>query len=151
MNRNRKTVQGPAAHRCTPRARSRVVALLAAALIAVAPALVACSGAPSATTGSGEQASEQQAHISVTQKVGDAERAVEVADGSTVLDVLEASGVPFESSDGSYGAYVTSIDGKAAEGSSGWTYSVNGEEPTVGCGEYKVADGDVVVWEFVSF
>ena len=87
----------------------------------------------------------------MTQKVGDAEKAVEVADGSTVLDVLEASGVPFESSDGSYGAYVTSIDGRAAEGSSGWTYSVNGEEPTVGCGEYKVADGDVVVWEFVSF
>ncbi len=141
---NRKTAQNPTTH-------SRAMALLAAPLIAAAPFLGACSAAPSAATGSGGQAFEQQARISVTQKVGDAEKAVEVADGATVLDVLKASGIPFESSDGSYGAYVTSIDGKAAEGSSGWTYSVNGEEPTVGCGEYKVADGDVVTWEYVSF
>ena len=143
---NRKTTQDLAAHRRTPPLRGRVAALLAAALIAAAPTLGACSAAPSASA-----EGQQQASVSVTQRVGDGEKAVEVPDGSTVLDVLKASGVEFESSDGSYGAYVTSIDGKAAEGNSGWTYSVNGEQPTVGCGAYEVADGDVVTWEYVSF
>ena len=149
---NRKTTQDLAAHRRTPPLRGRVAALLAAALIAAAPTLGACSAAPSAPAEGQQPASGQpQASVSVTQRVGDGEKAVEVPDGSTVLDVLKASGVEFESSDGSYGAYVTSIDGKAAEGNSGWTYSVNGEQPTVGCGEYEVADGDVVTWEYVSF
>ena len=29
---------------------------------------------------------------------------------------------------------------------SGWLYHVNGEEPSVQCGAYKVADGDVIEW-----
>lgn len=31
---------------------------------------------------------------------------------------------------------------------SGWMYSVNGEFANVGCGEYKLAEGDRVVWEY---
>lgn len=31
---------------------------------------------------------------------------------------------------------------------SGWVYHVNGTSPSVGCGEYIVADGDVIVWHY---
>ncbi len=31
---------------------------------------------------------------------------------------------------------------------SGWTYTVNGERPPVGCGAYTLRDGDVVVWAY---
>ena len=29
---------------------------------------------------------------------------------------------------------------------SGWTYTVNGEYPDLGCGQYALADGDTVEW-----
>ena len=31
---------------------------------------------------------------------------------------------------------------------SGWTYLVNGERPSVGCGAYTLHDGDQVVWAY---
>ena len=31
---------------------------------------------------------------------------------------------------------------------SGWMYSVNGKFASVGCGEYELAEGDSVVWEY---
>ena len=29
---------------------------------------------------------------------------------------------------------------------SGWIYHVNDDEPLVGCGEYKLSDGDNIEW-----
>ena len=31
---------------------------------------------------------------------------------------------------------------------SGWTYTVNGKAPAVGCDEYVLSHGDVVVWSY---
>ena len=31
---------------------------------------------------------------------------------------------------------------------SGWMYSVNGESASVGCGSYRLKDGDVIIWEY---
>ena len=31
---------------------------------------------------------------------------------------------------------------------SGWTYTVNGVRPSIGCGACKLHDGDRVVWEY---
>ncbi len=31
---------------------------------------------------------------------------------------------------------------------SGWIFLVNGEQPSVGCGEYRLSDGDVVEWVY---
>lgn len=90
------------------------------------------------------------ATITVTQKVGDASKEVQVPEGATVYEVLTNSGVPYESAEGSYGPYVTSIDGKASEGDGGWRYSVNGEEPTVGCDATSVAAGDTIQWTYVD-
>ena len=33
---------------------------------------------------------------------------------------------------------------------SGWVYEVNGERPSVGAGEYKLKDGDVVEWHYTT-
>ena len=33
---------------------------------------------------------------------------------------------------------------------SGWTYTVNGKSPSIGCDAYAVKDGDVIAWVFVS-
>ncbi|MGM9626294.1 MAG: DUF4430 domain-containing protein [Eubacteriales bacterium] len=29
---------------------------------------------------------------------------------------------------------------------SGWIYKVNGETPSVGCGDYVLSDGDEIAW-----
>ena len=31
---------------------------------------------------------------------------------------------------------------------SGWVYTVNGEQPGVGCSDYAVHDGDTVIWHY---
>ena len=75
---------------------------------------------------------------------------VTVASGASVFDVLKASGVAYEAQSGAFGAYVTSIDGQAAAGSSGWTYQVNGTQPNVACSAYSVASGDTITWTYVT-
>lgn len=72
--------------------------------------------------------------------------------GETVLDVLrrvtEQNGLQLLES----GGYVQSI-GYLIEGccgrSSGWMYTVNGEVPHYGCGQYQLNDSDRVYWQFV--
>lgn len=80
------------------------------------------------------------------------ETAVEVE--GTVLDALneaareygiavEFTGTP---------AYVEGIGGLYAGDAgevSGWTYTVNGEEALVSCGEQTVSEGDAIVWSYV--
>ena len=68
---------------------------------------------------------------------------------ATVYDALEASKIPFEGSK----KYVKSINGlaeKAYGGTSGWTFTVNGDMVMTGCGKYTLSDGDVVVWSYVT-
>lgn len=72
--------------------------------------------------------------------------------GETVLDVLrkvtEQNGLQLLES----GGYVQSI-GYLMEGccgrSSGWMYTVNGEVPRYGCGQYQLNDRDRISWQFV--
>lgn len=90
------------------------------------------------------------ATITVTQTVDGASQQVTVAAGSSVYDVLAASGVSFNASSGAFGAYVTAINGQAAGPNTGWTYSVNGTEPNVGCSSYQVSAGDTIQWSFVT-
>lgn len=48
-------------------------------------------------------------------------------------------------------AYVSGINNlyEYAYGNlSGWIYSVNGEIPSVGCGSYRVEDGDEICWQY---
>lgn len=71
-------------------------------------------------------------------------------EGATVYDALANAGWSAQASWGAFGAYVTSINGVAADAQTGWTYTVNGSMPSVACSSYKLADGDVVVWTFVK-
>lgn len=78
-----------------------------------------------------------------------------VSRGSTVLDALTEAArlyqLQLEYSGGGSMAYVSGIeylyefDGGEL---SGWIYRVNGVAPSVGCGGYTLADGDVIEWEY---
>lgn len=55
--------------------------------------------------------------------------------------------------DSGFGPYFKSfanIGENAVDNMSGWGYKVNGKDATVGCGEYKLQDGDTVEWYYFS-
>ena len=112
------------------------------------------SGGAAGSAGSGGSAGSSQpgdaATVTVTQTVDGASQQVTVAAGSSVYDVLAASGIPFSASGGAFGAYVTAINGRAAGPNTGWTYTVNGAQPNMSCSSYEVSIGDAIVWEFVT-
>lgn len=111
------------------------------------------SGAAGSAGSGGSSGSSQPgdaATVTVTQVVDGASQRVTVAAGSSVYDVLAASGVSFNASSGAFGAYVTAINGRAVGPNTGWTYSVNGTEPNVGCSSYQVSAGDTIQWSFVT-
>lgn len=74
---------------------------------------------------------------------------VEVEEGDTVLDALKSTGLVVAVEDSEYGSYVTSISSLAqgdCGSSSGWTFTVNGESPSVSADQVSVSDGDEVSW-----
>jgi len=80
---------------------------------------------------------------------------MEIADGDTVLDILiDASakyGLILDTSGSGVTAYIKSVSslGERDFGDmSGWLYRVNGELASVGCGAYKLEDGDVILWSY---
>ncbi len=84
---------------------------------------------------------------------GSSSASVAVAPGSSVYDALEATGVSINATDTQYGVYVSAIGGLAEKeygSTSGWMYSVNGVTPMTSCGNYKLSDGDTVVWHYVT-
>lgn len=76
-----------------------------------------------------------------------------IAEGDTVFDVLteaaQTYGIQMEYNGTADMAYICGI-GYLYEfdygALSGWVYHVNGEEPSVGCGEYVLRDGDAIAW-----
>ncbi|MBQ7378226.1 MAG: DUF4430 domain-containing protein [Clostridia bacterium] len=79
----------------------------------------------------------------------------EIEAGDTVYDILtEAArkhGLHVDASGAGDAAYVRGIEYlyEQQHGElSGWTYTVNGTSPSVGCGAYTLSDGDVIVWEY---
>lgn len=145
----------------TARCSQALAALLVAVLCIATPvALTGCGANGSAdkaatteTTGAATSDSSTADQVTVTQQIGadEAPEQVTVAKDGTVLDVLKASNIAYKTEDSSYGEYVTSIDGTASDATHGWTYTVNGKQPDVGAGDYKVADGDAVVWTYVEY
>lgn len=82
---------------------------------------------------------------------------VSVEEGDSVFDVLNRAlreaGVPMEFSktpayDSVYIEGINNLYEFDAGSLSGWTYTVNGEYPAVGCSSVLVKDGDVIVWEY---
>jgi len=82
---------------------------------------------------------------------------VKLAEGSTVLDLLEKvtteNNFELQSRDyGEMGAFVEAIGGIENDASSDrfWQYWVNNEYAQVGVSAYKLVDGDVVEWKFIK-
>lgn len=75
-----------------------------------------------------------------------------VVDRRTALGALDASGASYVISDkwyASYGTlYLSSVNGRAGQGTSGWMYQVNGVSPAVGANAYHVSNGDKVVFYY---
>ena len=69
---------------------------------------------------------------------------------ATALDVLEATDAEVTTEDSQFGTYITSINGLAAEGSSGWVYTVNGEQVMEAVDVCSVADGDTVEFSYIT-
>ncbi len=119
----------------------------------------ASAGTSTNSTSSSASSAEQSAiTVSVTvdaSKVsaGSSSATVSLAQGATVYDALKATGVSMNASNTQYGIYVSSIGGLAEKehgATSGWMYSVNGVTPMTACSNYKLSNGDKVVWYYVT-
>lgn len=77
--------------------------------------------------------------------------AVELAeDQATVLGALETTGVSYSVENSQYGAYITAIGDVTAEGSSGWVYTVNGEQVMESADVCQLSDGDSVEFSYIT-
>lgn len=83
-----------------------------------------------------------------------------IGEGASVFDVLKeaarAYDIPVEYEGTAAGNEFAYVEGIAYLYEydygelSGWTFSVNGETSNVGCGAYRVADGDEIVWYYTT-
>lgn len=79
----------------------------------------------------------------------------EIEAGETVYDILiqaaRAGKLHVDASGSGESAYVRGISYlyEQQHGDlSGWTYTVNGTSPSVGCGAYTLSDGDEIVFDY---
>jgi hypothetical protein len=75
--------------------------------------------------------------------------------GTNALDALEAASARgefyYHVTQFSFGPFVDQIGRFRAEGSSGWTFKVNGVSPPVGANQVQLSEGDVVLWYWATF
>lgn len=81
---------------------------------------------------------------------------VTVSDGSTAYDAVMSAcderNIPVNISNSSFGKYISgfnNIDEKDCGNQSGWTYTINGESPSVSCDSYTLSDGDSVEFSYI--
>ncbi len=132
----------------------RIAAVFLALLLVFG--LSACGGDPA---DDGSDVETMRVSLSITypedaKKENVDSYSMQVQEKATVLQILESytnqEGIEM-TVDTSYDTpTVVSINDVQAEGPSKWIYSVNGdEEITKGASEYKLEDGDQVVWQFL--
>ena len=145
----------------------RLFACIAACALFASLALAGCgSNAPASssaasTQGSSSAAASQQADqpgelIETKATITDADGnttsyTVQIpAADATALAVLEATDADVATENSQYGTYITAINGIAAEGNSGWVYTVNGEQVMEAVDVCPVAAGDTVEFSFIT-
>lgn len=145
----------------------RLFACIAACALFASLALAGCgSNAPASssaasTQGSSAAAASQQADqpgelIETKATITDADGnttsyTVQIpAADATALAVLEATDAEVATENSQYGTYITAINGIAAEGNSGWVYTVNGEQVMEAVDVCPVAAGDTVEFSFIT-
>ena len=116
--------------------------------------LAGCSSGTYDAISSASGAAVELAQTTVTVTDADGQVAsytVETAaEGATVLSVIQATDADVTVEDGQYGTYISAINGLAAEGSSGWVYTVNGEQVMESVDACPVADGDTVEFSYIT-
>ena len=116
--------------------------------------LAGCSSCTSDASSSASGAAVELAQTTVTVTDADGQVAsytVETAaEGATVLSVIQATDADVTVEDGQYGTYISAINGLAAEGSSGWVYTVNGEQVMESVDACPIADGDTVEFSYIT-
>lgn len=116
--------------------------------------LAGCSSGTSDASSSASGAAIELAQTTVTVTDADGQVAsytVETAaEGATVLSAIQATDADVTVEDGQYGTYISAINGLAAEGSSGWVYTVNGEQVMESVDACPVADGDTVEFSYIT-
>lgn len=116
--------------------------------------LAGCSSGTSDASSSASGAAVELAQTTVMVTDADGQVAsytVETAaEGATVLSVIQATDADVTVEDGQYGTYISAINGLAAEGSSGWVYTVNGEQVMDSVDACPIADGDTVEFSYIT-
>lgn len=116
--------------------------------------LAGCSSGTSGASSSASGAAVELAQTTVTVTDADGQVAnytVETAaEGATVLSVIQATDADVTVENGQYGTYISAINGLTAEGSSGWVYTVNGEQVMESVDACPVADGDTVEFSYIT-
>lgn len=147
----------------------RLFACIAACALFASLALAGCgSNAPASSSAASAQGSSSAAAAASQQadqpgELIETKATITDADGNTTsytvqipaadataLAVLEATDAEVATENSQYGTYITAINGIAAEGNSGWVYTVNGEQVMEAVDVYPVAAGDTVEFSFIT-
>jgi len=71
------------------------------------------------------------------------------------LQVIEQAagncGLRLDIQDTSFGKYLKSVNSEVAQGSKGWMYLVNWQQPVVAADSYKLQSGDDLIWFYGNF
>lgn len=140
--------------------RSRAIALILTliGLVFSVTLLSACASQGESPSSSAESEG-QAATISATVSIAAVEDAgfsgtnasVSLPEGSTVYDALVASETQIDAAEAEYGMFVSAIAGVENSDSSGWVYTVNGEQVMDACDDFVLSDGDVVEWSYTTW
>ena len=147
----------------------RLFACIAACALFASLALAGCgSNAPASSSAASTQGSSSSAAAASQQaeqpgELIEAKATITDADGNTTsytvqipaadataLAVLEATDAEVTTEDSQYGTYITAINGIAAEGNSGWVYTVNGEQVMEAVDACSVVADDTVEFSFIT-
>ena len=146
----------------------RLFACIAACALFASLALAGCgSNAPASSSAASTQGSSAAATASQQAdqpgELIETKATITDADGNTTsytvqipaadataLAVLEATDAEVATENSQYGTYITAINSTAAEGNSGWVYTVNGEQVMEAVDVCPVAAGDTVEFSFIT-
>ena len=147
----------------------RLFACIAACALFASLALAGCgSNAPASSSAASAQGSSSAAATASQQadqpgELIETKATITDADGNTTsytvqisaadataLAVLEATDAEVATENSQYGTYITAINGIAAEGNSGWVYTVNGEQVMEAVDVCPVAAGDTVEFSVIT-
>jgi len=133
---------------------------IAIVIIAVMGWNLASSSQPETTQPAATSVADNQvgaAKVTVTINPGNGGHVLSVQDlvvekGDTALDLTRKVADVVTSGEGEM-AFVTSIDGRAADSSKNefWELVVNGASSQVGAGSYTVQDGDKIEWRISTY